>query len=61
MNMSNLPKKPADIAAWFGNFIKAGMELTFWIVLAAFTLGAAYVALRAIWYAVKLVLKAIGV
>ena len=55
------PSGPRRAASVVGDYVRAGMTITAWIILAAFTAGAAYVCLRAVLWAVKLIQNALGV
>ena len=50
-----------SIANQFSCYIKAGIQLLVWSVIAVASLATGYVAVRAIWAAVKMVLTALGV
>lgn len=54
-------RTPQNIVEGIANYIKAGIVLVGWMVVAAFVLSAAYVALRGMGYAVHLVLNAMGI
>jgi len=55
---SNLPN---SIASQFACYVKAGIGLLAWSVIAVAALGAGYVSVRGIWSAVKMILTALGV
>ena len=55
---SNLPK---SIAGQFACYVKAGIGLLVWSVIAVAALAAGYVSVRGIWAAVKMILTALGV
>ena len=70
MNLPNNPqlgpgpgprKGPMEVVARIGEYINAGIMLIAKLVLAALAVSVAYVALRAIWFAARIVLKAIGI
>jgi len=59
--ISQKPNMPQQIASQFSNYVKAGIQLLVWSVVAVASLAAGYVAVRGIWAAVKMILVALGV
>ena len=53
-------RTPADWAAAMADVIRAGLKITAWLVLAAAGAAAAYVCLRALVWAVRMALTALG-
>jgi len=58
---NNLSNKAQQMVETFGSFVKAGAMFALWLVVAALALASAYVAFRAIWYAMQMTLRAIGI
>ena len=52
---------PQQIARQFSSYVKAGIQLLAWSVVAVASLAAGYVAVRGIWSAVQMILVALGV
>jgi hypothetical protein len=52
---------PNSIASQFACYVKAGIQLLVWSVIAVAALASGYVAIRGIWAAVKMILAALGV
>jgi len=44
-----------------GNYVLAGIRALFWFVVATAAIAAAYVSLRAIWWAVQVSTRALGI
>jgi hypothetical protein len=53
-------RSPQQVVSEIVAYIKAGITLTFWLILAGAMLGTAYVALQAILWAVNVTLRAVG-
>ena len=51
---------PRKIAALIGQFVAALVKSVFWIVIGVAVLASGFVALRAIWWAVNVLLEAVG-
>ena len=66
-NLNNPPsppspkRNPQQAISGFVNYIRAGIILMVWLVLGALAVGVGYVSLRAIWFAVQIVLRALGI
>lgn len=54
------PDMANNIAKLFACYVKAGIQLLVWSLIAIASLAAAYLTIRAIWSAVKMILTAIG-
>ena len=54
------PRTPANIAAAIGVYVMSFVRIVFWILVAAATCAAGYVAIRALLWAVALCLRALG-
>ena len=52
---------PQRIAAAIADYVRAALTVTAWLVLGAAGLGAAYVAIKAVIWAVKLAQQALGI
>ena len=61
MSPFNLNLNPQNLAQTFSQFIRALVWLLLWAIIGLASLATAYVAVRGIWVAVKLAMKAIGV
>jgi len=61
MSPFNLNLNPQNLAQTFSQYIRAFVWLLLWAVIGLASLAAAYVAVRAIWVAVQLAMKAIGI
>jgi len=51
---------PEHIARTFSQYVKAVVRILIWTVIALASLAAAYVAVRALWIAVQMILQALG-
>lgn len=66
MNMLNQnsplqnPSGPRRAASVVSDYVRAGMKISAWVVLGAFAAGAAYVCLRLLVWAVRLIHTALG-
>ena len=58
--VSRKTNMPQQIARQFSSYVKAGIQLLAWSVVAVASLAAGYVAVRGIWAAVKMILVALG-
>ena len=56
----NTPSKPQHVARTIGDVVASGLVIAFWVVAGAAGLGAAYIALRAVIWAVELAKAALG-
>ena len=56
----NAPSKPQQIAQTMADFVRSGLLIVFWLVVAAAGLGAAYIALHAVMWAINLSRSALG-
>jgi hypothetical protein len=61
MSPFNLNLNPQNIAQTFSRFVRAIVWFLLWATIALASLAATYVAVRGIWVAVKLAMKAIGI
>jgi hypothetical protein len=61
MNLTIISGKLQQLAVFFGNIIRSGIQILIWTVFAAASLAVVFVAFRAIWHAVKLALNALGI
>ena len=65
LNNPQLPpspkRNPQQTISGFVNYIKAGIILMVWLVFGALAIGVGYVSLRAIWFAVQITLRALGI
>ena len=52
---------PGRIACVFADYVKASIQLIIWSVLGCVFFAGAYVAVRAIYFAAKFVLRSLGV
>ena len=50
-----------NLASAIGDFVKASLAICFWILVASAGSAVAYLGVRAIWWGVQAVLKAVGV
>lgn len=55
------PKGPGAIVIRIGDYVKHGVIMVLWTLVAAAALGALYVGLRAIYWAVNWTSQALGV
>ena len=49
-----------NLASAIGDFVKASLTACFWVLVASAGAAMAYLGLRAIWWGVQAVLKAVG-
>lgn len=61
MTPFNLNQDPQNFARIFSHYVKAIVWILIWAIIALASLAGAYVAIRGIWIAVKLILKAVGI
>lgn len=54
------PRSPSHFARMISDYIQSGIRILAWTVVAAFSLAVATISLRAIWWAVSSVLRALG-
>ena len=54
------PRSPSHFARMISDYVRSGIGILAWTVVAAFSLAAAAISLRAIWWAVSSVLRALG-
>ena len=52
---------PEQIARTFSLYVKAGVRILAWTVIAAASVATTYVVVRALWIAVQMVLQALGI
>ena len=57
---SSTPSKPAQFVQLVGDCVFSMVKLTAWLIVAAASLAVGYLSLRAIWWAVNLATRAIG-
>ncbi len=50
-----------DLPSILGEYVTAFARTAFWAVVAILTCGAAYVAIRATWFGIRICCKALGV
>jgi len=61
MTPFNLNQDPQNFARIFSQYVKAIVWTLLWVIIALVSLAGGYVAVRGIWIAVKIVLKALGI
>ena len=61
MNLNDISFKLQQVAVFFGNVTKSGVQILIWAIVAAVALAAVAVAFRVIWHAAQLVLRALGI
>jgi len=54
------PRSPSHFARMISDYIRSGIRILAWTVVAAFSLAVAAISLRAIWWAVASMLSALG-
>ena len=52
---------PEQIARTFSLYVKAGVRILAWTVIAVASAATTYVVVRALWIAVQMTLKALGI
>ncbi len=54
------PRTPSRLAGMIGEYVKAFVRIVFWAVIAVVVGGLAFIAIKAVIFAVQLVLEAVG-
>ena len=55
------PRSPTQFAARVGDYVKAGVAMVIWMLVAAASLGVLYIGLRATYWAINRLSEALGV
>lgn len=61
LQVGNPQHTPASVANTVGIYAQALVRIVFWVVVSCATLGAAFIALRGVWWAAQSACKALGV
>jgi len=56
-----MPSNLQNFARAFSEFVRSGVNILIWATIGFVSIAATYVAARAVWIAVKTVLRALGI
>ena len=53
-------RTPAEVSALVGEYVRAGIQIIFWLIAVSVTVGAGLLAVRIVIWAVRMVSQALG-